>query len=75
EDIRFYVEAGSSISEAVGLYPKIFSNTVLYLLRIGEETGRIDRALEVAATHLQRIEQIKSDTKQAMLYPSFILVT
>ncbi len=75
QGILFYVEAGSNLSDAAGHYPKIFTNTVLHLIRIGEETGGLDRTLKDASEHLRRIDRILSDTKQALLYPAFVFVS
>ncbi|MBT8341548.1 MAG: type II secretion system F family protein [Desulfatitalea sp.] len=67
------IQGGAGFSEAAERYPHIFSRTVLYLMRMGEETGRLDQMLKDAAEHLQRVDRIVSDTKQALLYPVFVL--
>jgi general secretion pathway protein F/type IV pilus assembly protein PilC len=40
---------------------------------MGEDTGKLDEMLKDAADHLLRMDKIVSDTKQALLYPSFVL--
>ena len=73
-DIINQIQSGSSLSEAATKYPHIFPNTVLHLVRIGEETGRLDAMLQDASNHLDRINAIIRDTKQALLYPAFVFV-
>jgi len=76
KDVRELIEriqGGSSFSDAAERYPHIFPKNVIFLLRMGEETGRLDQMLKDAAEHLRRIQKIISDTKQALLYPIFVL--
>ena len=75
EGMLFYVEAGASLADAASHYKQIFSNTVRYLITIGQETGTLDRTLKDASEHLLRVDRIVSDTKQALLYPSFVFVS
>lgn len=63
---------GNPLSEAfkkVNIFPPI----VISLVKIGEETGRLDKTLEEASKHLYRVEEIISQTKRAMMYPVFVI--
>lgn len=73
EGVIFHLASGSSVTGAVSHYPRIFTPMVVQLIRIGEETGALDRTLKDAAQHLQRVQTIISDTKQALIYPLFII--
>ena len=73
EEIIERIKGGSSFSEAAGRHRHIFPRNVLYLIRMGEETGQLDQMLKDSAEHLLRIQKIVSDTKQALLYPCFVL--
>lgn len=72
-EIVEHIQGGDSFSEAAGRCGHIFSQSVLYLVRMGEETGQLDKMLKDASEHLQRLDRIYSDTKQALLYPAFVL--
>jgi type II secretory pathway component PulF len=74
KDMISNIQGGVSFSEAAEKYPYIFPKTVIHLIRIGEETGKLDRMLMDAAQHLKRMQGIISDTKQALLYPSFVFI-
>lgn len=75
EHIQLSIEAGLNFSEAVDQHQKVFPETVRYLIRIGEETGNLDRTLKDAAAHLERLRQIRSDTSRSMIYPALVLAT
>ncbi len=74
EDMIAAIQSGMSFSETADKYKYIFPQTVLHLIRIGEETGKLDEMLKEGADHLKRIETIISDTKQALMYPSFVII-
>lgn len=73
DGVIFHLESGSSVTEAVNNYPAIFTPMVVQLIRIGEETGALDRTIQDAADHLNRVETIIADTKQALIYPAFVM--
>jgi type II secretory pathway component PulF len=75
KDIILNIQGGATFSEAAERYRYIFPETVIYLLRLGEETGKLDRMLMDASEHLKRIQKILSDTKQALLYPCFVFIS
>lgn len=70
-DVAFRVQIGTSLSEAMERYENVLSETVVNLIRIGEETGSLDSTLGDAAAHLKRISELKSKAKSAMIYPAF----
>ncbi|MGA8262108.1 MAG: type II secretion system F family protein, partial [Arenicellales bacterium] len=72
EHIQLSIEAGLNLSDAVDQHKQVFPETVRYLVRIGEETGDLDRTLKDAAGHLERLRQIKSDTSRSLIYPAFV---
>ena len=73
EDLRVGIESGLSFADAADLHRDIFPGTVRHLIRIGEESGNLDRTLMDAASHLDRLNQINTDTKKSLIYPGFTL--
>ena len=69
------IEMGATFSEAAAKHPNLFPKTVIHLFRIGEESCNLDNMLRDASEHLRRLQQIISDTKQALIYPAFVFVT
>jgi general secretion pathway protein F/type IV pilus assembly protein PilC len=74
QDLVESIKGGMSFSDAADNYRHIFPKSVVHLLRMGEETGQLDRMLQDAADHLKRLQTIVTDTRNALLYPSFVIV-
>jgi len=75
EDIAHRIQTGMTFSGAMGKHRKIFSDTTINLVRIGEETGRLDSTLKDAANNMRKIHDLISKTKSALIYPSFAFVS
>jgi type II secretory pathway component PulF len=55
-------------------HPKVFTSTVVGLIKIGEETGELESTLKDAAIYLKRIDNLRSKLKSAIILPVFTLV-
>ncbi len=75
KDMIINLQGGASFSAVVEANSHIFPKTAIYLIRIGETTGTLDERLKDAANHLKRIHTIINDTKQALMYPSFVFIS
>ncbi|MBF0609977.1 MAG: type II secretion system F family protein [Magnetococcales bacterium] len=67
------IENGSSLSEAFSQYPTLFPETLIYLTRLGEESGALDRTIRDAANHEKRSSRIMQEARSALIYPAFML--
>ncbi len=74
-ETKHAIEGGASFSDAVALHRDVFPDIFVRLVRIGEETGRLDRSLKDIADHLQKMEDLSQSIKRAMIYPAFAIVT
>ena len=72
-EIRRYLQGGYSLSESMSMTGR-FPDVVISMTRIGEEAGNLDRMLQDAAHHIERVEAIKSAVKRALVYPAFTLL-
>ncbi|MEN3039514.1 MAG: type II secretion system F family protein [Candidatus Kryptonium sp.] len=59
---------------SAALRTKIFPPVVLSLIQIGEASGTLDQTLDEASKHLYRVAEIISQTKRALIYPTFVLL-
>lgn len=73
EDIASGVETGKSMHEVMSKYPKIFSHIFVSMIKVGEISGNLEKALEYLAIQLEREADLKSKTKGAMIYPGVIV--
>ncbi|MEK7194168.1 MAG: type II secretion system F family protein [Patescibacteria group bacterium] len=67
------LQAGSSISKALGKHPDIFSDFYVNMVRAGEETGKLNETFEYLADHLDRNYEVVSKAKNALIYPAFVI--
>ena len=73
KDVINRIRAGELFSEALSHHSSSIPNILIVLVRLGEETGRLDQTLEDAACHLERVQEIIDKTKRALSYPVVIL--
>jgi type II secretory pathway component PulF len=75
DDIKKNIEMGTRLSDALELHKTIFPDILVRLVRIGEETGRLEGSLAEVASHLQKLEDLATTVKRALIYPLFSFIT
>lgn len=71
-DIKRSVEKGKGLAESLEQYPDIFSSSYIYLVKVGEETGRLPEMLERIADSLEKKQQLRQKVQSAMMYPGLV---
>lgn len=74
-NVKRDIAMGASFSGALAEHRKAFPDILIRLTSVGEETGALDRSLSDVADHLQRIEDLVSAVKRALIYPVFAMLT
>ena len=74
-DIKKNIEMGARLSDALELHKVVFPDILIRLVRVGEETGRLEESLSEVSDHLQKLEDLASTVKRALIYPLFSLIT
>jgi len=69
------LQAGSSISKALGKHPKVFSEFYVNMVSAGEESGKLDQTFMYLADYLDRSYELTSKARNALVYPGFIMIT
>ncbi len=72
-DLKIKVEGGTSVDESLSHYPKVFSPQIINLIRAGEFSGNLAAVCEDVSHHLEWVDKIVADVKQASIYPVMIL--
>jgi len=67
------VDAGSSLSEALGKWPAIFNNFYTSVIKSGEASGKLDEVLNYLADEMEKDYDMMSKIRGAMIYPIFVL--
>lgn len=66
------IESGQTFSEAITKHDRVFAPVLLQMIRIGEETGKLDEMLKKCSEHVLHLHEIITATKKAMMYPGFL---
>ncbi|MFA6177297.1 MAG: type II secretion system F family protein [Candidatus Paceibacterota bacterium] len=69
------LQAGVSISGALSHHPDVFSEFYINMVKVGEETGKLNQTFLHLADYLDRQYALTSKTKNALIYPAFVVVT
>jgi type IV pilus assembly protein PilC len=69
------LEAGSSISGALSKHPDVFSSFYVNMVKAGEETGKLNQTFLHLAEYLDRQYSLTVKTRNALIYPIFVIVT
>jgi len=72
--LRYDVEAGLMLSEAMARHPKVFSRLYIAMVEAGEAAGILDIVLDRVAVQIEKQEAIRRRVKGAMIYPCLVMV-
>lgn len=66
------IEGGNSFSQALGLYPKIFDEVFVSLIRVGERSGKMNEVLVDITETLKWQDELLAKARKIMMYPAVI---
>lgn len=69
------IKGGSYLSLAMSKHPDIFSPFYINMIKSGEESGKLEEIFRALADHLERSYELASKTKNALIYPAFVVAT
>ncbi len=69
------IQGGISISGAMEKHPNVFSRFYVSMIRAGEESGKLTETFKYLADYLERQYELVAKTKNALVYPAFVVVT
>jgi len=70
--LRADVEAGSSLEQAMERHPKVFDRLFRAMVRSGEQSGRLDEALDRIAYQVEKQDALRRQVKSALMYPAVV---
>jgi type IV pilus assembly protein PilC len=70
--LRADVEAGSTLEQAMERHPEVFDRLYRAMVRSGEESGRLEDALDRIAYQVEKSDSLRRQVKSAMMYPLLI---
>jgi general secretion pathway protein F len=69
KDVLKRVEEGSSLNEALGYHPRIFSKLYINMVKAGESGGFLEMILSRLARYVQSSKELKDYLVSVMIYP------
>lgn len=73
-DLKFSIENGRPLSEALGHYKKDFDPVFVSTIKAGEASGRLEEALSRLNLQLKKEYSLISKVKNALIYPMVLIV-
>ncbi|WP_294765727.1 type II secretion system F family protein [uncultured Rhodoferax sp.] len=74
KDIRSSLDQGRELSAALARHSDLFGNFYISMIRVGEMTGRLTEVFLRLNEHLEFERDVRERIKQAMRYPSFVMI-
>lgn len=73
-EVREEIIKGRKLSEILRDWPGVFSELFCSMIRVGEETGKLEEVLESLTKQIERTYELKSRVQGALVYPAIIIV-
>lgn len=73
-DLKHSIEEGKTIASTFAKYPDVFDQVTIDLIRIGEESGKLDTVLKDIEQNLKEDTAFMQKIQNALIYPIFILL-
>src|SRR3954462_13340044 len=70
--LRADVEAGSTLEQAMERHPRVFDRLFRAMVRSGEQSGRLEEALDQIAFQVEKTDALRRQVKSAMMYPALV---
>ncbi len=74
EQVSIDIESGNPLSDALARHPRIFSSMLVRLVRVGEETGKLQPLIEQVADYMEKQADFRARVQKALTYPSMIMI-
>lgn len=74
QSIKTAIESGTTLSAALGEYPRYFNSLYCSLIHAGEQSGSLDSMLLRVAQYREKTETLKAKIKKALFYPCTVIV-
>lgn len=74
ESVEYEIRNGENLSDAFGLYPKVFPVLFINMIKAGELSGTLEDTLNSAAVYLEKDQITKKKIMSALTYPIVVMV-
>ncbi|HWC49093.1 MAG TPA: type II secretion system F family protein [Solirubrobacterales bacterium] len=70
--MRGDVEAGSTLEQAMERHSRVFDRLFRAMVRSGEQSGRLEEALDRVAFQVEKTDALRRQVKSALMYPALV---
>jgi type IV pilus assembly protein PilC len=70
--LRADVESGSTLDQGMERHPEVFDRLYRAMVRSGEESGRLEDALDRVAFQVEKADTLRRQVKSALMYPALV---
>ena len=74
QDVRASLDQGRDMATSLSRHPKVFGPFYVAMVRVGELTGKLTEIFLRLAEHLEFERDVRARIKQAMRYPTFVVI-
>lgn len=74
EGLEEALDAGMDLTSGMRREPKVFPPLMIGMVQVGETTGKLSQVFEDLYGYLERERDTRARIKQALRYPSFVLI-
>lgn len=73
-DISYQTQKGKSLSSVLSVYPDEFDRIFLTMVKVGEESGTLDKSFDYLAKQLSASHEMSQKIKGSLMYPAVIVL-
>jgi type IV pilus assembly protein PilC len=70
--LRADIEAGSTLEQGMERHPDVFNRLYRAMVRSGEQSGRLEDALDRIAFQVEKTDALRRQVKSALMYPALV---
>lgn len=72
--IKAEVTKGKNFSDSIQKFPDVFSEFYCSMVKVGEETGTLEKVLGILDRQLEKDYELQSKIRGALMYPAVIMI-
>ncbi len=73
-EMQAAIEAGSTLSESMGKFPRVFNRLFVNMVKAGEAAGALDAVFQRMADYFEKSSKLKARIRSALVYPIVVVV-
>ncbi len=72
-NLKEEIVKGKNLSQSLALYPNVFNDLFINMIKVGEESGSLEEVLSILAKQMEKDHRLVSRVRGAMMYPLVVI--